>query len=298
MEARLLVVAASLASATLFGHPAAAAGPTKDECIDTNEGAQALLRTGKLLAAKRKLLVCVAPSCPGPVRDDCSQRLNDVEAKTPTMVFEVRSDADRDLSAVRVTMDGEPLVDRLDGTAIPVDPGEHRFAFHADGFAEEQRTLVIHEGDKNRREHVVLVGSPPPAAPMPPSPTVPQPPPAAPAPASDEGRTQRSVALGLGGGGVVGLIVGGVFALVAESTYTHAFNDECNHMTNGCHGSGVSDGQSAFSQATVADVGFVAGAVLLGAGAVLYLTAPKATEVAVSPTVSASGAGLSLRAGW
>ncbi|HLK36434.1 MAG TPA: hypothetical protein VKU41_06745 [Polyangiaceae bacterium] len=298
MEARLFVVAAATASAALFGRPVHAAGPTKDECIDANESAQSLLRTGKLLAAKRKLLTCVAPSCPGPVRDDCSQRLNDVEAKTPTVVFEVRSDADRDLSAVGVTMDGEPLIERLDGTAIPVDPGEHKFAFHADGFADEQRTLVIHESDKNRREHVVLVGAPPPAAPAPPSRATPEGPAPTPTPSSDDGRTQRLVALGLGGAGVVGLVIGGTFALVAKSTYDHALNQECNGVTTGCSGTGVSEGQSAFSQATVATVGFAAGAVLLGGGAVFYFTAPKSTDVSVTPTLSARGGGLALRAGW
>jgi hypothetical protein len=277
--------------------PAVAAEPTKDECIDANETAQTLAHGKKLVAAKQRLLVCVSPGCPKPVRDDCGQRLTDVEAMTPTLVLEVKDDADHDLSAVRVTMDGQPLVNKLDGTAIPLDPGEHHFVFEADGLKSEQRTLVVREGDKNRHERVVLVGAarapgatPPPHVneSIPPS-------------ATSDGHTQRIAGLALGGAGVVGLVVGAVFGLVSKSTYDQAHDHECGRVVmlpeNVCTQNGYSDGQTADGQATVATVAFIVGPALLAGGAYLYFTAPKA-EVAVAPTVGSDGASLSLRGRW
>ena len=52
------------------------------------------------------------------------------------MVFDVRgAGGGGDIFAVRVSMDGAALVSRLDGSALAVDPGQHTFAFAADGFA-------------------------------------------------------------------------------------------------------------------------------------------------------------------
>ena len=158
METRLLLGAIALVHVSLgFAAPAFAVEPTKDECIDANEAAQSLGQTGKLIAEKQKLLVCVASSCPGPIRQDCGQRLADVEAKMPTLVLEAQDDGQHDLAAVRVTMDGRPLFDRLDGKALQVDPGEHHFVFEASGLSRAEKTIVVREADKNRHERVVLV---------------------------------------------------------------------------------------------------------------------------------------------
>src|ERR1019366_562817 len=144
---------------------ASAGGPTKDQCIDANEASQAMRKAEKLHDAEQKLLVCVSASCPGPVRDDCAQRLTEVRAATPTVVFVVKDDADQDLTDVHVTIDGQPLTDKLDGLAIPIDPGPHRFTFASSGRTKEERALVIREGEKDRHERVVLVSAAtPPAA--------------------------------------------------------------------------------------------------------------------------------------
>ncbi len=298
MEARLFVVTAALscAPATFCTRPAVAAEPTKDECIDANETAQTLAHGKKLVAAKQRLLVCMSQGCPKPVRDDCGQRLTDVEAMTPTLVLEVKDDAEHDLSAVRVTMDGQPFVSKLDGTAIPLDPGEHQFVFEADGLKSEQRTLVVREGDKNRHERVVLVG----AARAPGATPAPQVPEGVAPLAPSDGHTQRIAGLALGGAGVVGLAVGSIFGLMSKATFDHAY-EECGKSytcpRNESGNSGYNDGQTAHSQATVSTVAFIVGPALLAGGAYLYFTAPKA-EVAVAPTVGSGGATLSLRGRW
>jgi hypothetical protein len=276
----LLLAAPVLAAPSSASATGAGAPPTKDECIDANEAAQPLVKAGKLIDARQELLVCVAASCPGPIRQDCTQRLADVQAKTPTIVFVVTDDAGHDVSAVSVTIDGRPFVERLDGTAVAVDPGEHRFVFEAAGLAPQRQTFVLHEGDKDRREAIVLGAAA-----------------AAPAAAGD-GSAQRVAGLVLGGTGIAGLVLGGVFGVLTKTTYDHALSTECNGNPNGCGPSGVSDGSAAHTQSVVSTVGFVAGAALLAGGALLYFTAPRDRGVTVTASMAPGAAGLEAKYEW
>jgi hypothetical protein len=281
-------------SGLLWSSAALAAGPTKEACVAANESAQDLRQAGKLREAREKLLICVSDACPGPVREDCVQRLNDVNTAMPTIVFEVKDPNGNDVSAARVRMDGQPLVDRVTGGAVSIDPGEHHFAFaDANGSAHSEQTVVVREGDHDRHVRVVLAisGQPPVSAPaaglQPETPAE-----------TESGSTQRVIGLVAGGAGVAGLVVGGVFALVSKSTYDHALHDECSNNPNTCSPQGAQDGRTAHTQATVSTVGFIAGGALLAAGAVLYFTSPRGTSVEVAPSVGTNGAGLAVRGLW
>jgi hypothetical protein len=267
---------------TLVPCYARAAEPDKLECIAANDAAQDLRRTGKLREAREKLAVCVSASCPGPVREDCAQRLTEVDGVLPSVVFEVKDTAGNDVVAVVVLMDGQRLTDKLTGQPMQVDPGAHRFVFEAQGLASTEKTIVIHEGERDRRERVVL-GQSAVSAPLTPS--------------SSDGSSQRTIAFVLGGAGVVGLVVGSVLGLVSKSSYNHALQTECGNNPNGCSPQGIQDGQSAHGQAAASTVAFVAGGVLLGAGAVLYFTAPTAS-VSVGTTVGAERAGVVVTGVW
>src|ERR1700690_180086 len=100
-----------------------------DQCIGANAKAQWLRQAGKFGEAREQLKSCAEASCPGMVRDDCMQRLDELERAQPTIVFDVKDSAGKDISAVAVTVDGRRLADRLDGRAIAVDSGEHTFSF-------------------------------------------------------------------------------------------------------------------------------------------------------------------------
>jgi hypothetical protein len=115
-----------------------------------------LRREGKFKSAREKLLVCVAESCPGIVREDCLQRMEELDRLTPSVVFEAKDSKGQDLTEVRVTMDGAPLLPKLGAGSVPVDPGEHEFTFEMDGEPSVTRRIVLREGDKARREVVVL----------------------------------------------------------------------------------------------------------------------------------------------
>jgi hypothetical protein len=95
----------------------------------------------------------------------------------------------------------------------------------------------------------------------------------------------------VGGVGVAGLVVGGVFGILAKSTYDKATSlTECPMVPNGCAVDGFNDGKTAHSQATVSTVAFIAGGALLATGGVLVFTAPRG--VTVSPTVGLQSAGV------
>jgi hypothetical protein len=286
VKARFLFSAALLGG-LLAAPSAAAADPTKRECAAANETAQDLRRAGKLRDARASLAVCTAGSCPGPIREDCAQRLKEVEAATPTLVFEAKDAVGHDLSVVHVTMDGQPLLEKLDGKAIAVDPGEHTFTFEAAGLRRTEDTVVVREGEANRRLRIVLelVNAPVTKKEETSSPLM------------DPG-TQRALGFSLVAAGGAGVAVGVIFGLLAKSTYDHALKSECMGASN-CTSLGAQDGQTAHGQATVSTIAFIAGGALLAGGLVLYFTAPSsASSVAVAANVANGGGGLAVSGRW
>jgi hypothetical protein len=158
MMDRLVVISASLAC-VLVTTPVRAAPPTADECATADEQAQPLRKAGKLRAAKQHLLICINKTCPAVVRDDCTAQFNEIEKAVPTVVFDAKDASGNDLTAARVKMDGDVLVDHLDGSPVAVDPGEHVFRFETAGAAPIAMKLVLHEAEKERRVHV-SIGTP------------------------------------------------------------------------------------------------------------------------------------------
>jgi hypothetical protein len=126
-------------------------GGTKAACLAAHEGALALRSQKKPHAAREKFVACARVECPTVVRKECGEQVALVEKDAPTVVLEALDEAGADTTAVKVTMDGAPLVPRLTGAAVDVEPGEHLFRFEREGRAAiEQRVLVV-EGDKNRK---------------------------------------------------------------------------------------------------------------------------------------------------
>jgi hypothetical protein len=267
---------------------AAFADPTKQECAAANENAQDLRTAGKLGEARAALAVCTAASCPGPIREDCAHRLDDVVAAQPTVVFDAKSASGQDLTAVRVTMDDTPFLQSLDGVARPIDPGRHHFVFEASGFHRNAAMVLVREGERDRRIRLILK---PEAVPG-------QQPETTSAPFFDP-PTRRTVGLATGAVGVAGVALGVVFALIAKSTYDHALQTECSGNASLCSSQGTRDGQAAHDQANVATVGVVVGGALLAGGAALYLTAPSGGGgVAIGGSLGRGAGGVALSARW
>jgi hypothetical protein len=279
---------------TLLFAPIASADMTKAQCIEADTQSQQLRRDEKLGAAKAQLKACTDPACPAMVRDDCAQRLDELDKLQPTLVFEVKDGQGRDMTEVKVILDGEPLADNVSGAAIPVDPGSHSFRFEAKGEKPVTKQLVLREGDKARHEKVQfgsgVVVVPPPAN-------------------GSDGAGQRKAGVIVGVFGLIGLGLGGAFGALAGSEWSKA-QKECatsasctaneNSLANG-------DRTNALTLATVSTIGFIAGGVLTAGGVVLFVTAPSGSSkegkpapaqgIQLVPTGGPGGGGLTLR-GW
>jgi len=154
LPSRGLVVGLLLALA-----PAAQAAGSADDkraCAVASEEAQLLRIHGKLRSAREQLLTCARDVCPPLVKHDCEQWLAEVDASMPTVVISALDAQGHDVGDVRVRVDDEPFLEKLSGTAVPIDSGEHVFRFqHGDDPPIEEK-VIVREGEKNRLVEVKL----------------------------------------------------------------------------------------------------------------------------------------------
>ena len=267
----MLLILGLLGALGIAEQEAYASDPTTADCLAASERSIALRNQHKLGDARTQLLRCSAASCPAEVRDECVRRVGEVNAAMPTVVFEAKDAAGNDLVPVKVTMDGQRIAERLDGTALALDPGEHAFTFESAGQASVQKQFAIHEGEKNRRERIVfnpagVAAIAPPAA-APPSILVTT---AGAQPSGSLG-TQRILAIVAAGVGAIGLGVGIGYGLDSKSKHDQA-NRVCSGAT--CSDSnGVTLWKEAVSAGNVSTAAFIVGGVGLAASAALWFTA-------------------------
>jgi len=279
-------------AAVASARDAAAQGPTKAQCVEADTSAQTERRAEQLRAARDHLELCSKPACPTLVREDCVQRLSDLDTIAPSIVFAAKDGGGEDIVTVHVTMDGAPFATELTGSALSVDPGVHIFRFEVAGAPPVEKKIVVREGEKGRQVSVVLgaasagaVVAPPPSSPVTPD------------HAASTWNGQKTAAVVVGAVGVAGLIVGAVTAGLSFSAWSSSKN-ECGATSCTDRTKALSDHDSAATDATLADVGLIAGGVLVAGGVVLYLTAPKASSTTGSlrliPRFGANGAGVAL----
>lgn len=303
MRSTRLVAFGGFAAVALAASAARAEAPSKKQCVEANDASQPLRRAGKLAAAREQLRVCVDPACPALVRSDCTRMMDDLERAQPTVVFDVKDDAGNDLTDVKVTVDGSALTDKLTGTALQADPGQHVFTFEAAGKPAVSRTLVLHEGEKDRHERITIgsaAAEPAAVTPGTSSPAAESPSPQAPATGLG---TQRWIGIALGGAGVVGVAVGGIFGALALSAKNAQSRDCASATSCQSYQQALSDHSSVSTDGTISTVAFVAGGALLAAGAVLFFTGASSSPVQASGLVVLPGggpgtAGITMRAAF
>ena len=247
ITALLLIVASA---------PSARADTTKEACIAADTHAQELRRTGKLREALSTLDSCTNESCPSVVRADCNDRVTEIRRAMPTIVFDVN------VADTHVDVDGHPFLDRVDQHSIDVDPGEHTFVMNARG-AHETVHLVLQEGEKDHR--VKWIVPEPPVRRIPPS------------------ATPRILGLTSGALGLAGIAVGAIFGsmtIADHSTVTNECpNDVCPSSDILKRANATNDESRSFALAS--NVAFIAGAVFLAIGVVVYATAPRRPRIVV-----------------
>ncbi len=265
----------------LVNGPARAADPTTPECLAATDASLKLDTDHKLRAERSQLLVCAAPSCPADISKECIRRVEQVNAALPTVIFQARDAAGNDLSAVKVSMDGEVLAEKLDGTPLSVDPGEHAFVFETAGQPASTRQFVIFEAQKDRR---VIVDF---------SPASPPPPPLI-ARARHGLGTQRILGIVAASVGVLGLGTGAAFGVSAISKK----NDAEAICPNKCNtDAGVNAWNDAVSTANLSTALFIVGGVGIAGATVLFLTAPS-SKGTPSAQVGFGLGGVQLKGSW
>ena len=264
-------------------------------CLSAASKGQKFRDAHKLVEARDEFRVCAAAGCPGVVQSDCANWLVGLEKATPTLVVTAKSGAGENLVDVKVTVDGQPFEAKLDGRAVPIDPGTHAFRFEGPDGSTVDEVVVVTEGEQNQRVNVVIGPVPPPGTAG-----------AAATGAAEGGSrsTWRNVGWVVGGVGIVGLGIGAAFGISAISNNNSSnANGHCD--ATGCDATGTSLRNDAISNATASTITFIAGGVLTAAGIVLVVVAPvdkKATTgtLEVRPLVGwGQGAtGLSLAGSW
>jgi hypothetical protein len=286
MKRRFSVIAVAVAMAScvmLQSRRAAAGDSTTAECLAASEDSFTSRSMHRFRMERSQLLTCSAPSCPADVRRECMRRADEINI--PTIVFEAKDAAGNDLGAVRVTMDGEVLAERLEGMALDVDPGEHSFVFETAGSPAVRKTFIISVSQKDRRETITFG---PPVSSL-----------GAEMPSTEVSSglgTQKILALVAEGLGAVGLGVGSAFGVVALSRK----NDAESACPNLCmDASGVNKWSDAKRAADISTVAFVVGGIALAGGAVLWFTARTAPPTgAPTAAIGIGPASLQVKATW
>jgi hypothetical protein len=223
-----------------------------DACLDAAERAQLARDQRRFIEARQAMIACSAPACPLVVRKDCAKWLEELGARLPGIVVSVRDEDDHDLVDVRVFVDGKLLTPRLDGKALPVDPGEHLFRYEPSRHEPLEERVLVREGETNRlltvkvRSRIAL---------------------SRPDPVDERPRPVPALSIALAGLGVVGV---GAFAFFAASAKGSIYDlrDTCG-PTQSC---AQSDVDSARQRLVIANVALGVGVVALAGAVLLYLT--------------------------
>lgn len=240
-------------------------------CIESHVEAQRLRRARKVRAARDALVECANPACPSIIVGECTEMLTEIDKAVPTIVLEARDPTGRDLGDVRVTIGGVVIAKRLGGRSLEIDPGEHTFRFEAPGAAPVDRTVIIREGDKNRRIAVVL--GEPKSAPVPVEPA--------------GGERRISPAFWVSGSiGVAGLALFG--GLGVAGLVKRGELDDLGCQPN-CPTADVDETRGLFLGA---DISLAIGVAGLALAPIFYFTSPVDTEPRTKDTVSSLRLGI------
>lgn len=146
---KALIAAVSIATTMVVSFAdTAARADDREQCANAAEQAQSMRDEGKYRRAREQMLICARDVCPGPIKSDCGKWLDQVERDAPTVVFGAK-DGGKDVTDVKVWMDGVVVTEKLDGKPQLVDAGEHTFKFEHGGVTKEEKVL-IQAGQKGR----------------------------------------------------------------------------------------------------------------------------------------------------
>lgn len=273
----LTLVALAFGLGTAHAQPKPSAAETKQQCIAAYEATQSLRESGKLVEAREQAIVCARSECPKALNSECIVWVGEIEKSTPTVVFTAKAPDGKDITTVKVTVDGKLVSEELGARAVPLDPGKRSFRFDSADHGSKELEIVLREGEKNRSVAVSFDAPSVAAAPAP-TPTPGQP---APPPAPSSGPPTAFWVLG--GAGVAAVAVGAVFEIMglSQKSDLEACKPRCS----------PDDADAMTRNFVIGDIALVSGGVALGAALVVLLTdddAPATTTGRVAPVIVAS----------
>lgn len=249
------------------------------DCPQIFTEAQRLRSQGKIRAASERYIQCSQPSCPQVIAQECTRAYTEAQRVQPSVTLVAR-DKGEQLVDVRVLVDGEPFTERLDGRAVPIDPGVHRFTFEVPGKPPLVVEALIVEGEKNK---LVTAEFAKPEAPE--TATTPAREPT-PTPVRLEPRPTPVSVYVLGGVGVLALGAGAALRFVADG--------EVDDLERDCkpYCDEESDVAPVRSKYVASSIAFGAGGLALVTAGVLYLTRgsqPVQTGLSIGPLQRGGG---------
>jgi hypothetical protein len=201
-----------------------------------------------------------------------------IDPDVPRITVKVAAGADG--AAGRVTIDGVALA--AFDVEQRVDPGDHTIEFTSADGERKKRAVPLEKGGSTE---VTLDLPKKRAAPPPPPP-------------GGGGDKRKLIGLVAGGAGVLTLGFASYLALDARGNYNDALADRCGGDPDLCDDAGLRWTRNARSQANHATIFAAVGAVLIGAGVYVYVTAPKKSEPLVKLSLSPlDGGGLVVGSG-
>ncbi len=262
---------AVLVATGLAGSQARADDDPIAQCIAASDRGLDLRKQGKLIEARRVLLSCAATECGPDISSVCQKRLADINATVPSIVFSPKDAAGNDVTGVRVSVDGAPEAETIDGRAIVMDPGPHTFKFEAPGQPPIERSFVLVEGARDRQEHISMT----PTAAAAPSTAAKAGAPPAPSDSSSSGRaTQQAAGLWVGGLGVAAVAAGSVFGVIAKLKWSASRTDCETSSSCANYSQAIGEHNAAVTDAAVSTATCIVGGAAVITGALLLLTLP------------------------
>jgi len=233
------------------------AAPDKASCLTAHEQAQKLRSENKLTAAKERLLVCAADTCPSLVKLDCTKWLPEVDRDQPTVIFRAK-EGKNDIADVNVSIDGVAVAKFLDGKPIAVDPGAHTVKLDRAGAVPIEQQLVVAAGEKNRLVKVVF------AEPRPETPEAPK--------ESGPGALPW-ILTGVGAAAITTFAILGITTRSRISELRGSCAPTCDPSEEG----------PLRTRLILADVSLLVGLASLGVGTYLFMRPTKTSSVALTP---------------
>jgi serine/threonine-protein kinase len=227
---------------------------------------------------------------------EAASRAETLQPKLSRMTITIAPDG---LTAgLAVTRDGRPIGEAVWGTAIPVDAGEYAIEASAPGKKTWAAKAYVPATPGGMTVVIPALEAAPVEAPKPVGVSA--------EPQGDGGSTRRTAGLVVGGIGVAGVIVGGIFGglTLSKTSDSKAYCSTGSPIQ--CDPAGLQLRSEAKGLAKVSDIGLAVGGAAMIAGVVLFVTAPtskapstaSALRMQVGPTVGSAAGGLLLRGEW